>query len=114
LAGAVLGSKFGQKSDDAPTQAPPGGFAPTQAAPGAVSPAAGVTLGGSQLGGLPGEGVGGGGVAGQPAQQLAAAGRQSGIAATSAVNPFLPKQNQFLNGLPTVSLGQFTNSLGRV
>ena len=119
LAGATLGARIGGLAgpkDDGLTQAPPGGIAQqTQAAPGAVSPAAGVpSTGGLAGGGLPSTQLGGD--ESQPALQLAAAGRQSGIAPVQTkapVNPFLSQRPQF-QGLPTVNLEQFPNALGRV
>jgi hypothetical protein len=125
-AGAVAGAKFGGLFGEGAQEIgniQPGGFSgeqapgqtaqatPTQAAPSlaGVSPA-GQGLAGGQLGG-----EGSGGVISQPAQQLAATGRQSGLA--PAQTPFQQPQSQFLNRLgplPTVNLQAFPSALGRV
>lgn len=122
LAGAQLGATIGKRADTGLTQQAPGqtqeqARAQQQQAPGGVSPA-GVSPGGlSGLGGTGGLGGEGGQLGDQQALQLAAAGRQSGIAGAPTqpqVNPFLGRQPQFLNQLPQVNLGQFPNALGRV
>ena len=125
--GAKVGGMFDDNQAAGLTQAPPGGAAPTQTAALGSSPAsaqvglAGVStgtqgmqgnmLGGQQMGGF------GGDSAGAPAQQLAAAGRTSGLASNPQpqLGGGLPAQ-QYIDStgaLPTVNLGQFQNYLGR-
>jgi hypothetical protein len=126
LAGAVAGARLGSKFEKEPdvTQAPPGGFAPGQAAPGQAAPGqaapglAGVTLGGKGLQvGPEGAQLGGEG----QALQVAAAGRQSGLAPAQQAPQFPQlgalQQRQFLNRqgpLPTVNLQALPGALGRI
>jgi hypothetical protein len=111
--GAIAGKAFGQEDAESAQQqaAAPAQAAPTQAGPSL----AGVSPAGQQLGGQVGGRGRDGGVISQPAQQLAATGRQSGLA--PAQTPFQQPQNQFLNRLgplPTVNLQAFPGALGRV
>ena len=128
LAGAVSGARIGglagpkdtDLSQTAPGGAPPG---TAQAAPGQQQQLAGVPSAGGLAGGLTQGQLGGNGGNGAPAQQLAAAGRQSGLAAAPApVNPFLSQRpqlggQQLLNRsgvLPQVNLNAFPGAIGGI
>lgn len=124
LAGAQLGASLGGKlgaPDTGLTQQAPGqtqAQARSQQAPGQTpgAVATGVSQGG--LSGLGGIGDVGGGEGQQQALQLAASGRQSGLAAPPQAQPQLPQLGgrQFLDRsgvLPKVNLQAFPGALGR-
>ncbi len=129
LAGAVSGARIGGlvgPKDTGLTQTAPGGAPPgtAQAAPGQQQQLAGVPSAGGLAGGLTQSQLGGGDEA-RSATQLAATGRQSGLAAAPTpvpVNPFLSQRpqlggQQLLNRsgvLPQVNLNAFPGAIGGI
>jgi hypothetical protein len=117
LAGAKIGAQVGGSglfSSEAEKGEGFDSFGSTQTAQ-TAAPQLGQTqqLGGQALAGISPGGGAGVDSRGQPAQQLAAAGRTSGLAQAAPQQP----QNQFLNRLgplPTVNLQAFPGALGRV